>query len=64
VDDADEMIRVVRALLADDVLFAVIYQGDMWAGTTLVKAGQLPKHDPKQRAVLFSWSGSQDANIA
>ena len=63
IDDDDDLVRVVRALLADDAVFAVISEGEEWAGTTLVAPRQRPLMEPNQRAVLISWTGNQDANI-
>jgi hypothetical protein len=63
VDDDQELVRVVRAILNDDALFALIYEGDEWAGTTLISPGQRPPLEPNQRAVVLSWSGKQDADI-
>jgi hypothetical protein len=63
VADEQELVRVVRALLTDDALFALTYQGDEWTETTPISPGQLPSMGRGQRAVVLSRSGEQDANL-
>jgi hypothetical protein len=60
VDDEMEMLKIVRLLQVEEILFAVILQGDEWAGTTILKTGELPQLEPDQMAHLVSWSGKHD----
>lgn len=62
VDDEDEMIKIIGQLLADEVCFLVIEEGDLWVETTLIRQGQIPSLEVGQVARVVSWSGSHDSN--
>jgi hypothetical protein len=64
VDDEMEILKIVRLLQVEEILFAVILQGDEWAGTTILKRGELPQLEPDQRAHLVSWSGKHDRVVS
>jgi hypothetical protein len=64
VDDEMEMLKIVRLLQVEEILFAVILQGDEWAGTTILKTGELPQLEPDQMAHLVSWSGKHDRVVS
>ena len=59
----DELVRIFTALVTENALFSVTYDGQDWAGTTLVRPCELPELESGQRAVIFSWSGKHDAEI-
>jgi hypothetical protein len=63
VGDVKEMISVSEHLLADRLLFAVIMDGQNWAGTTLLKPSLKPELDSGQVANIVSWSGKHDSKI-
>ena len=59
-DDCRDLRRLVKAILADEVVFVTVMKGKQWVQTTL----SLPK--PKlrlrtgQTARILSWSGAED----
>ena len=66
VDDETEMLSVVQQLLEETALFAVVMQGDEWAGTTLIRRGEprdVPQLGPNEVADVVSWSGQYDQTI-
>ncbi len=66
VDDETEMLSVVQQLLEETALFAVVMQGDEWAGTTLIRRGEprdVPQLGPNELAHVVSWSGQYDQTI-
>ncbi len=63
IDDNDELVRIFTALLTETALFAVVYSGQDWAETTLVRPGERPELESGQRAVIFSWSGRHDSQV-
>lgn len=64
VDNEEEMLSVIKQLLADQAAFVVITEDGEWAGTTLVKPGQEPPLEPGQVAQVVSWSGRHDDTIS
>jgi hypothetical protein len=62
-DDCQEMLRVIRLLLADRVLFAVINVGDQWVESTLIRVGEDPELKENEEAQVLSWSGSHDRTV-
>jgi hypothetical protein len=64
VDDEDEMLSIVKQLLAEQLTLIVITKGGEWAETTLIRPGQEPQLDPGQVARVLSWFGTHDRTIS
>ena len=67
VNDETEMLNVIQQLLDEAALFAVVMRGDEWAGTMLIRRGELgdvPQLGPNQVAHVVSWSGKFDQIIS
>jgi hypothetical protein len=64
VESAEELVAIVKALLDETAVFAVIREGERWAGSTLIAPGAPPPLAPGQRADVFSWSGTQDEQVS
>ena len=60
IDDEDEMVWIIRHLIADEAVFKVTTNGDEWVETTLTrprdKRGSIPGHSVR----FVSWSGRFD----
>ncbi len=63
VDGKAELLRIVRELQSDDVLFAVLRKARKWTGTALVKRGEAPPLVAGEVARIVSWSGRYDRTI-
>jgi uncharacterized protein YbbC (DUF1343 family) len=63
VDTPRELVSIVRALLSDEVHFAVLSRDRKWSGTTLVRRGSLPAQGVGESARIISWSGKFDRRI-
>jgi hypothetical protein len=64
VDDEDEMLSIVKELLAEQAAFVVIMSGSEWTETTLLRPGQEPRVESGQVAHVVSWSGVHDKTIS
>jgi hypothetical protein len=62
-DDAKEMLKIIRQLLADHAFFIVIMDGKEWAETTLITPEQELHLTAGQVAHVVSWSGVHDRII-
>jgi len=63
VDTPRELLTIVEGLLADDLLFVVLFTKRKWSGTTLVRRGERPAQSAGESARLLSWSGKHDRRI-
>jgi hypothetical protein len=66
VDNEIEMLDVIRQILAETALFAVVMRGEEWAGTTLIRRAEpkdIPQLGPNEVAHIVSWSGNYDQTI-
>jgi hypothetical protein len=66
VDNEIEMLDVIRQILAETALFAVVMRGEEWAGTTLIRRAEpkdIPQLAPNEVAYIVSWSGNYDQTI-
>jgi hypothetical protein len=63
VESEDELIGVVRRLLADQLVFVVIMSGDEWVETTLAPPGEEKKLKHGQVARIVSWTGIHDTTL-
>ncbi|KHD05078.1 hypothetical protein PN36_31075 [Candidatus Thiomargarita nelsonii] len=59
-DDEEEMIYIVNALITDQALFIVIMNGDEWVSTTLIPSGTKPTIEKGQKVKVISWHGNLD----
>ena len=60
VDSRTEMLSVVKGLLSERTLFATVYRGKEWRGTTLVRREAQPRLRRGESAFIVSWSGRYD----
>ena len=61
-----EMLDVIRQILAESALFAVVMRGEEWAGTTLIRRAEpkgIPQLGPNEVAHIVSWPGNCDRTI-
>jgi hypothetical protein len=63
IDTPRELLTIVEGLLADDLLFVVLFTTRKWSGTTLVRRGERPAQGAGESARLLSWSGKHDRRI-
>jgi hypothetical protein len=63
VDTPRELLTIVEGLLADELLFVLLFTNRKWSGTTLVRRGHRPPQDPGESARLLSWSGRHDRRL-
>jgi hypothetical protein len=63
VDSTREMIKVIDALLGDDVHFVVLSRQRQWSGTTLVPRGARPAQRVGESARIISWTGKFDRRL-
>lgn len=60
VDDNEEMLLIVRRLLADELLFVRITRDERWTGTTLIPTDGEPPVESGEVAQVLSWTGQHD----
>ena len=63
VESEGEMIAIVKALIEEKALMAVIRRGAKWAGTTLILPGTTPPLKRGESATVLSWTGRLDADV-
>lgn len=64
VDDDEELVSIIKQLLAEQAIFVVTMDGSEWAGTTLIRPGFQPSLEPGQTAHIVAWSGIHDKTIS
>ena len=63
VDDENEMVSLMRRLIADEIVFKVTMKGDAWVETTLACPSE-PNESMIGHSVRFvSWSGKLDKSF-
>jgi hypothetical protein len=64
VDDETELVDVMKQLVSERAVFAVILEDGQRTETTLLKPNQAPELKPGQSAQVVSWSGTYDRENA
>ena len=63
VDSKQELLDIVKQLLAEQASFAVVMEGAEWKETTLVIPKEIPELQPGQTAQIVSWLGTHDQEV-
>ena len=64
VENEQELLDIVKQLLAERASFAVIMEGEEWKETTLAIPNEIPEIQPGQTAQVVSWFGTYDREVA
>jgi hypothetical protein len=64
IDDADEMVSIIRQLTADEAVFKVITKGDEWVETTLMRPHEKCDSISGHSVRCVSWSGRFDRYLS
>jgi hypothetical protein len=64
IDDEDEMVSIIKQLIADEAVFKVITKGDEWVETTLTRPHDKCDSIPGHSVRCVSWSGRFDRYLS